>query len=493
MMWLLGWCRKKTIEKDQDRKPLGSTKQTTEGRPLGNTEQFLLNIGRKGAAHLTRAVILSSERPTSLQSVEIALSRLAERHPLLRMKVSTNGTDNDWFIPMDKMEVLVEELPDKSWLDVMEQQLSESKINVEEGPLWHVKFLPNINTEDTYVNLPHQFALIFVFDHAICDGGSMIRLINETLLCLEDEMSGVRNIDTIKSLPLPKPSCDLTDIEHRLPLSLKVVKLLISWLPFIVGGIVKRLTVKGRSEWIMKINNNLIPPAVIPATKIIPIIFNQSETTWLMKACKTHNVSPFAAFQAALLTILKDKLSLPEEIEFNITVDLRSYYAKSEEDDIFQQAVSYATFLSCKTRIPKQHTCDFWTLAKYCKHAVHDNLVGRINNSLQFLPIIRKIPIDVLVSEPQDIESLAAFHNIGNCSFLDRRDDCPVRIIATYGGIPQHKNANSLFHASCIYLEKKFLCGLSYSTKKITKHTALQISADIKQEIIKEISYIQRL
>ena len=145
----------------------------------------------------------------------------------------------------------------------------------------------------------------------------------------------------------------------------------------------------------MKINNSLIPPAVIPATKIIPIIFNQSETTRLMKACTTHNVSPFAAFQAALLTILKYKLSLPEEIEFNITVDLRSYYAKSEGDDIFQQAVSYATFLSCKTRIPKQNTCDFWTLAKYCKHVVHDNLVGRINNSLQFLPIIRKIPIDV--------------------------------------------------------------------------------------------------
>ena len=155
MIWLLGWCRKKTIEKDQDRKPLGSTKQTTDRRPLGNTEQFLLNIGRIGAAHLTRAVILSSERTTSLQSVDIALSRLTERHPLLRKKVSSNGTDNDWFIPMDKMEVLVVELPDKSWLDVMEQQLSESKINVEEGPLWHVKFLPNINTEDTYVDLPH--------------------------------------------------------------------------------------------------------------------------------------------------------------------------------------------------------------------------------------------------------------------------------------------------------------------------------------------------
>ena len=72
-------------------------------------------------------MIFSSENPISLQSIEIALLRLAERHPLLRVKIKRSISDyneNDWFIPMDKMEVKVEELPNKMWLDVIKQQLS---------------------------------------------------------------------------------------------------------------------------------------------------------------------------------------------------------------------------------------------------------------------------------------------------------------------------------------------------------------------------------
>ena len=447
-MWCWGWCHKKKNMK----------KQTNDRRPVGNTEQTWLNIGRKGAIHIVRTVIFSSERLISLHSVEIALSRLAERHPLLRMKVRQSiSNDNDWFSPMDKMEVKVEEFPDKLWMDVMEQQLSESGIHVEEGPLWHVKFLPNINTENKDVKLPHQYTLIFVFDHAICDDNSMLRLINETLLYLEDEMNGSENYDKIESLPLPESLCDLTHVEHRLPLSLKIFKLLISWFPFIVCGLMRRLTVKDRSEWTKKMNNNLIPPAVIPATKMVPMAFNQSESRQLMKACKSHNVSPFAAFQAALLTVINDKLSLPEETDFNTTVDLRPHYAKSQSDHIFQQVVSYATFLLCKTRIPKtKKNSEFWTLAEYCKHAVHDNLVTRIEKSLELMSIGSKIPVDVLVSEPDKVTSVAIFHNLGNCSFLDRRDDCPVRVMATYGCIPQHKSASALFHAHCLYLEKRF-------------------------------------
>ena len=188
-------------------------------------------------------------------------------------------------------------------------------------------------------------------------------------------MNGVENSDdNIVPLPLPECLCDLTDVEHRLPLSLKLVQLLISWFPSIFGGMVTRLTVKGASEWIRKINNNLFPPTVTPATNMIPMAFNQSETRQLMKACKSHNVSPFAAFQAALLTILSDKLNIPEEAEFHITVDLRPHYAKSDVDYIFQQVASYATCIPCKATIPKRNNnSEFWTLAENCKHAVHDN------------------------------------------------------------------------------------------------------------------------
>ena len=134
---------------------------------------------------------------------------------------------------------------------------------MEEGPLWHVKFLPNINKEETDGKLPHQYALLFVFDHAICDDNSMLRIIKETLLYLENEINGFKNHDKIESLPLPKSLCDLTDIELRLSLSLKVFQLLISWIPSIMGWIVTGLIAKIN---ITNLTNHLIPPTVIPAS-----------------------------------------------------------------------------------------------------------------------------------------------------------------------------------------------------------------------------------
>ena len=174
------------------------------------------------------------------------------------------------------------------------------------------------------------------------------------------------------------------------------------------------MNIKSQSEWVKKINKDLNPSRVIP-TNMIPMAFNQSETRQLMKACKSHNVSPFAAFQAALLTVLNDKVSLPEETEFHITVNLRSYYAKSKADYIFQHIVSYATSLPCKTTIPnRKNNSDFWTLAEYCKNVVHDSLVSLNEKSLQLGSLARNIPADVLISGSGQVTSVATFHNLGN-------------------------------------------------------------------------------
>ena len=78
----------------------------------------------------------------------------------------------------------------------------------------------------------------------------MISIINETLLYLEDGINGVEVFNKIESLPLPKSLFDLTDMEHKLPLVLKFVRLLISWFPFIIGGTMRSMNIKSQSEWI---------------------------------------------------------------------------------------------------------------------------------------------------------------------------------------------------------------------------------------------------
>ena len=206
-----------------------------------------------------------------------------------------------------------------------------------------------------------------------------------------------------------------------------------------------------------------------------------------MNSCKAQNVSPFAAFQAAVLVISNDKLSLPKKFKLKIPVNIRPYYSKLQHDYIYQQVANYVTFLPCEIKIPVV-TSGFWPLAKYCKHVVHDNLVTRVDKSLQVFSVFRSISADVLASKPHGVAYLVLFNNLGNRSFLDRRDDCPVRVIATYGCVPQHKSSTPLFAAHCMYLEKRFICSLSYSAKRINERTVLHLSENIKQKIINEIN-----
>ena len=233
--------------------------EAMDGRPLGNIEQIMLNFGTNGVMYFAWTVIFSSEKPISIRNLERVLYRLAERHSLLRMKVKKcicKGIASDWFVPMEHINIKLEVLPDKEWLDVMERQLSETEINPEEGPLWHVKFLPNIQHQETDNNLPHQCALMFVFNHAICHANSMLRLINETLSNLENELKGVEDSENLESLPLPKSLYDIAEVGSRLPILLKLCQLLISVFPSsILGVIVGRLLHKDRRQWIKKLNN----------------------------------------------------------------------------------------------------------------------------------------------------------------------------------------------------------------------------------------------
>ena len=262
-------------------------------RPLGNIEQGMVNVGRKSVIHIVQTLIFSSEQPISNKNVERVLHRPAERHPLLRMKVTKqicDGTVSVWFVPMDKINIKMEELPDKVWLDVMNKELSVAEINLEEGPLWHVKFLPTINREETDGSLSMRPGI----QHVISNTNSMLHLCNEVLSNLEDELKGITKVEKLESLPLPASLCDIADITNTLPVSLKFCQLFDSLIPYILGAIVRKLVLKDRTVWINKIKNN---PSTVPQTGTIPMVFNKSETEKFLNSCKTHSVSPLAAFR----------------------------------------------------------------------------------------------------------------------------------------------------------------------------------------------------
>ena len=451
-------------------------------RPLGSIEQVMMNLGRIGVMQIVRTVIFSSVKPISIKNVERVLYRLAARHPLLRMKIKKyifKGITSDWFVPMENIIIKLEELPDKVWLDVMEKQLSDTEINTEDGPLWHVKFLPNINHEETEINLSHQCAMIFVFNHAICDANSMLHLINETLSNLENELTEVKHFEKIESLPLPNSLSDIAGIESRRPFSHELFQLLISLFPFILW-LAMTLIHKDRSTWIRRFKKK---HSNVSGTGIVAKCFNKSETEIFLHSCKVHSVSPLAAFQAASVTILADKLAISREVQFGTTVNLRSYYNECK-NNIYREVASYSAFLDCKVKILEEKG-DFWKLAQNCKNAVHEDLVARTEKQMQLMSVLRMVPGGV-ISKLNNVTSLFSFGNLGNCSFLNRNDDSHVRVIAVYGTGSIHRGPMPLFCAHLIYFEKRFLWNLSYSTSNISKEAAAIVAENIKQKIIEE-------
>ena len=474
-IWFLRWWTKKKH----------TAIEATDGRPLGGAEQVMMNLGRKGMMTAVRAAVFSSQKPIVLQNVQGVLHRLAERHPLLRMKVQkrfSEGTTGDWFVPMEKITIKLDELPDKVWLDVMERQLSEPEINLEEGPLWLVKFLPNINLEYTDVKLSHQCALIFVFNHAICDASSMLRLINETLSYLEDELNGVETRKVIDSLPLPGTCLEVTKLSSRGPLYCRFAEALYCWFPSILGFIIKRSLFKDKSMWLKKLDSS---SSTILKTSIIPMSLNQFETESLLRSCKTRSVSPFAAFQAALLTILTDRLSITGEVKFRVTVSLRPYCRQSKMNCIDQQIACYVSAIDCKVGIPEgNENSDFWNLAQSCKKTVHNNISGRVEKNMHMFSILRTNSEPL--TDTRSIGTLVNFNNCGNCSFLNRDENCPVRVTSIYACSARHNGSKPLFNCHLMYFEKRFLWNLTYYSNLVNTNVASNIAALVQQKLLQE-------
>ena len=97
------------------------------------------------------------------------------------------------------------------------------------------------------------------------------------------------------------------------------------------------------------------------------------------------------------------------------------------------------------------------------------------------------VPVDVMVSKPQNITDLVTFANLGNCSFLDRKEGSPVQAIATYGCTSRHKGPKPILSIYLIYFGKRLLWNLTYCTDIISKEGVSKIAENIKQKTPKQI------
>ena len=129
------------------------------------------------------------------------LKKVAHMHPLTRVRVVTDSSHNAWFTCEGAAPVLLKVTSRKSsrqWIDVVE---NEQKIpfDFEKGPLIRFILLKSYDISD----------LIVICQHSICDGISLINVIQDIIFLLNNPESKPKRIEPVLPVPANFPAAPI--------------------------------------------------------------------------------------------------------------------------------------------------------------------------------------------------------------------------------------------------------------------------------------------
>jgi hypothetical protein len=172
-------------------------------RKLKGTELGFAKIHNIGALYTTQNITV--EGPLSASLVELSLSQMQLKHPLLSASVWHNEKDEYFFVKSDKKPKVIEVPSSTNWVDKMKQLINCSSC-IPDGELpWETYLIHRENEREK--------DLLFRFHHALFDGGSVVSLmcdlirfceVNYSRQCGEEPDQELLNF-TQKILPLPLP------------------------------------------------------------------------------------------------------------------------------------------------------------------------------------------------------------------------------------------------------------------------------------------------
>ena len=471
---------------------------TRSGRQLGPDEKLHITLINYNVMNVLFKYDFTSRVKVSLKQIEAALLKSAKRHPLLRMRIGSDRKSNYRFEPFQRPIVDIEELPDSSSDDVIEQQLGCPSIDLEKGPLWYAKFLPNAGGDFNDSKHQHGFTLLLGFSHAIVDAVSALQIAKEVVENLADDIEGHVSKDT-KPFPLPEAMEDLMEIEKKLPLIIKIIRSVAKYCPKFLRA--RMSPIKPINIWVEKLGAEIDRASdVRPKTSFVATKLTVNETEALVRSCKAQKVSPLAALQAAILLTIARKLNIPEtKLDFGTAICFRKYIGKSTTEVTDQPVATYTGQVDNEVITPENLTApDFWAFAKQCKSSLHDDLMKKIYKMITLKSIACSFLPDpsVLKKNPQlhtakfaktglRSRSVAFFNNFGDISGTNKGDDCPVRLRAFEDLVTVHNGPWHLFTVNCHTLDEEFCVTLIYFDHIVKRSNGSDILEKSKSLLLK--------
>ena len=354
-------------------------------RPLGLLEQVLLERERvNGWGTVTSVLLLDSTQELNQDHLRKALGLLPKRYPLLRMRIKNSGIEAS-FEEMENPETVdfeqLYKITADNWIEGFEEELNGYLFDIGKGPLWRVRLL-----KETYNDEKFKNALVFTFQHVICDALSIFELQKTLMEILNSLHDGVEF--EVESLPLRPP---LESLMPELVEPNLLERLLFS--SFFTLQRVKSFFVKPKNLFL-----SVYPPvakadpSVTKKTCLLTRSLSEEDTKLLIKSCKTHNCTVHGALTAsthlAIARILrkeKKDLKIPFSVESSYSISLRNDCQPKVGSEEFGAFVSASGLTIPVPLVKRDDKRGFWEFARACTREVHTQLdSGKHRNLLKF-------------------------------------------------------------------------------------------------------------
>lgn len=295
--------------------------------------------------------------------------------PHLRLEVGTRNGEW-WFKEMDEMKVDVDEIVTKDIMHTFELLLKR-KIDLENGPLWFVRFVKLDNNDPTHAPLLSKdtkcrFVCLFGFHHNFSDGTTNMKFCNVFLNVINEILQN-KPVDMKVEAKLAEPHHD------RMAERLKTDE---RWPTYwwLISYFCQRFY-KGVISYGKQTSNYTDhykqPVHDEASTRILPHELDEETTTKLMARCKAEKTTLNSAFTAvANVALYKLVLKCDPSLESTTfggiqTVNMRRYWTKEQAKD---SCGCHISTLDVNVQTSKSDIDNVWAYSRRIKKIMDDEL-----------------------------------------------------------------------------------------------------------------------
>lgn len=273
------------------------------------------------------------------ETLRMALSEIQRKHPLLRVVIREDEDGKPYFVSDTQIPAIpisiIERVSEDDWITTSEAEW-ENRFDVKKGPLARVIWLKSDDVSE----------LLLVCAHCICDGTSMLTLMREMLLLLDQQDTLMEPYESFGSVHSLIPAHILSNRKMKLK----------AWLTSKIAGWVLAL----------KTQQNKFPPG---KSYLLHWKLDEETSTALTNLAKQEKTALHATFSVAFLEAMQVIKGNKAKSQVIYPVDIRRYIPEIKNDHLFAFAPIE------ELPVEKGNDTDFWTKTR----KLRNDLASRID------------------------------------------------------------------------------------------------------------------